>query len=179
MATSSNTNTITAPRGGELRYGFEAGGLRLVPAARVLTEMIAGARVFPVPKSAAALAGVLNLRGTIVPLLDPASFGKVASNIQPQQRRALVFDREEKRVGVLIEAAPELVSLLPASSDTPRLPGPLADFLTNAWQQADQPGRIWWEFNHQAAFEFLARSATSFSTTTAKSASLESTEVIV
>lgn len=148
---------------GELRYGFVVGGLHLVPAQRVLTEMIAQARIFPVPRSAPGLAGVTNLRGTIVPLLDRRETRRGAPSIQPFTHRALVFDRDESRVGLLLDTQPELLSLVPAPVDTPRPASPLSAFLTRPWAQLDQNGQplgqIWWEFNHRAAFESLARAA--------------------
>ncbi|RZI83070.1 MAG: chemotaxis protein CheW [Rubrivivax sp.] len=148
-----------APPAGELRYGFKVAGLQLVPAARVLTEMMAEARVFPVPKSASALAGVTNLRGTIVPLLDRREVRRGSPNIRPFQHRVLVFDREEQRVGLLLDAQPELLTLVPAPADTPRPATKLSDYLVKPWAQADRPDQIWWEFNHRAAFESLARGA--------------------
>ncbi len=146
------------PHGGELRYGFEVDGLRLVPAAGVLTEMVAEARVFPIPKAAGALSGVLNLRGTIVPLFDMKMLACVATDIRPSQRRALVFDRDEQRAGLLFDGVPELVGLVAAPTNTPRPVGPLVEFLTRAWSRADQPKQIWWEFDHRKVFDFLARS---------------------
>lgn len=147
------------PPMGELRYGFRVAGLQLVPAARVLTEMMAEARVFPVPKAAPALAGVTNLRGTIVPLLDRRQVRRGAPTIRPFVQRALVFDRDDNRIGLLLDSPPELLALTPAPSDTPRPASTLSAFLTRAWSQVDQPEQIWWEFNHRAAFESLARSA--------------------
>lgn len=149
-----------SPKEGELRYGFRVAGLRLVPAARVLTEMVAEARIFPVPKAASALAGVTNLRGTIVPLLDRREVPRGTPHIRPFQHRVLVFDREEQRVGLLLDAAPELLSLVPAPQGTPRPPHALLSaYLVRPWVQAGQPDQVWWEFNHRAAFESLARGA--------------------
>lgn len=147
------------PTVGELRYGFRVAGLQLVPAARVLTEMMAEARVFPVPNAAPALAGVTNLRGTIVPLLDRRQVRRGAPNIRPFVQRALVFDRDDHRIGLLLDAPPELLSLVPAPANTQRPASTLSPFLTRAWSLVDEPQQIWWEFNHRAAFESLARSA--------------------
>lgn len=163
---------------GELRYGFVVGGLRLVPAQRVLTEMIAQARIFPVPRSAPGLAGVTNLRGTIVPLLDRREARRGAPSIQPFTHRALVFDRDESRVGLLLDTQPELLSLMPAPDDTPRPASPLSAFLTRPWAQADQNGQIWWEFNHRAAFESLARGASQAEVPRAETIGVDMEEVI-
>lgn len=147
------------PAGGELRYGFRVAGLQLVPAARVLTEMMAEARIFPVPKSATALAGVTNLRGTIVPLLDRRQARRGSANIRPFQHRVLVFDRDEQRIGLLLDEAPQMLALVPAQIDLARPETVLANYLTRAWTQVDQPDQIWWEFNHRAAFQALAQGA--------------------
>jgi CheW-like domain len=145
-----------SPSNRNLRYGFKVAGLSLVPAESVLTEVIADARVFPVPKSAAALAGVVNLRGTIVPLLDPNALGKTMNDIRPSQQRALVFDREELRVGLLINDDPVLLPLVSAPEKSTRPDSPLSRFLIKPWAQENAPEMIWWEFDHHAAFEFLA-----------------------
>jgi chemotaxis signal transduction protein len=163
---------------GELRYGFVVGGLPLVPAHRVLTEMIAQARVFPVPRSAPGLAGVTNLRGTIVPLLDRREKRRGAANIRPFTHRALVFDRDESRVGLLLDNQPELLSLMPAPDDTPMPASPLSAFLTRAWVRVDQGGQIWWEFNHRAAFESLARGASQANVASAETLGADMEEVI-
>lgn len=149
----------------------------LVPGQRVLTEMMAQARVFPVPKSAPGLAGVTNLRGTIVPLLDRRGKRRGIS-IQPFTHRALVFDRDESRVGVLLDAQPELLSLVPAPENTPRPESPLSAFLTRPWAQLDQANQIWWEFNHRAAFECLARDAAQADVPCTATASVDMEEVI-
>jgi chemotaxis signal transduction protein len=151
------------------RYGFELNGLRLVPAQGVLTELVTEATVFPVPRAADTVAGVLNLHGTIVPVLDPEPLGTAGADLRPGQRRALVFDREEQRIAVLLKGAPKLLHLLPLGHRT-RPQGPLARFLTRAWCQTDQPGRHWWEFDHRAAFESLARAMSPLSSASAASA---------
>jgi chemotaxis signal transduction protein len=146
-------------QGGELRYGFRVAGLQLVPAARVLTEMMAEARIFPVPLSSQAMAGVTNLRGTIVPLMDRRMTRRGAPHVRPFVHRALVFDRDDHRIGLLLDAPPALLTLVPAPPDTPLPESALSAFLTRPWAELDQPGQIWWEFNHRAAFESLALGA--------------------
>lgn len=176
----NNTHAMRDAGGakGELRYGFVVGGLHLVPAQRVLTEMIAQARIFPVPRSAPGLAGVTNLRGTIVPLLDRREKRRGAASIRPFTHRALVFDRDETRVGLLLDAPPELLNLMPAADGTPRPASPLSAFLTRPWAQVDQNGQIWWEFNHRAAFESLARGASQTDVSSAEVIGEDMQEVI-
>jgi chemotaxis signal transduction protein len=154
--TTETPGQPAAPEG-ELRYGFRLAGLQLVPAARVLTELVGDAQVYPVPRGPAALAGVINLHGTIVPLFDPALIGRPRPDIRPSRRLALVFDRDEQRAGLLVDAAPELLRLVPAGPA--RAPsGPLAASVRRAWQAAEGAADTWWEFDHRAAFAWLAAS---------------------
>jgi chemotaxis signal transduction protein len=139
------------------RYGFMVDGLRLIPQANILTEVIANAQIYAVPKSANALVGVLNLRGTIVPLFDPLQFARPASDIRPSHHRAMVFDRDEARAALLLDSDPQLLALTEASLETPRPNALLTHFLLKAWAQADDVNKIWWEFDHHAAFAALAQ----------------------
>ena len=169
------TRHSEASRGGETRYGFELAGLHLVPSHGVLTELVAEATVFRVPRAADTVSGVINLHGTIVPVLDPDPAGAPGADLRPRHRRALVFDREEQRIAVLLKGSPQLLNLVPGAATTPRPHGPLARFLTRAWCQADQPSQHWWEFDHRAAFESLARAAHPLSTARAASAGASTT----
>jgi twitching motility protein PilI len=144
-------------QGIQSRYGFRVGGVQLVPAHAVLTEMVNDAVVNPVPKASHAVMGVLNLRGSIVPVFDPQALGKARADIHPKLYRALVFDRDEQSLGLLLDSDPELL-LLESAPGTPVPPDFVwVDYLTRPWVRQDQPQQVWWEINHRAAFEFLAR----------------------
>ena len=149
--------TIATPDGVIFRFGFELLGIKLVPAEGVLTELVADTPVFPIPKSAASLVGLTSLRGSLVPLFDPALIGRTSPDIRPQQRLVLVFGRDDDRAGVLVDAAPVSVSLLPGDTEA-RIPASvLAPFLLRPWAQLNAPHIVWWEFNHRAAFAFFAQ----------------------
>jgi chemotaxis signal transduction protein len=148
---------VVPKRSQNLRYGFKLAGVKVVPAARVLTEVVANAQIFRVPKSVATLVGVLNLRGFIVPVVDAAAIAASVTDIRPSQRRALVFDRDAASVGLLIQADPEMVALVAAPEHIARPQFAFSAFLTQAWAQEDQPSTLWWELDHRAAFDHLAK----------------------
>jgi chemotaxis signal transduction protein len=154
-------SNAASARSANLRYGFRVSGLQLVPAESVLTEMVIDAKVFPLPKAAAAMAGVMNLRGTIVPLLDANATEKRSSDIRPSQCRALVFDRDERRIGLIVNSDPVMVALVEAATESIRPASPMEPFFIRPWAQEDQPSQIWWEFDHRAAFAYLARTTVS------------------
>ena len=139
------------------RFGFELLGVKLVPGAGVLTELVADAQVFPIPKTTASLVGLTSLRGTLIPLFDPKLIGSTSPDIRPQQRLILVFGRNDDRAGVMVNAAPASVSLLPDESSVDPPESPLAPFLSRPWVQANESQTVWWEFDHPAAFAFFAQ----------------------
>jgi chemotaxis signal transduction protein len=156
MANNNSGAVEALPLATTARYGFMVDGLRLVPQENMLTEVLADIDVSPVPLSANALIGVLNLRGTIVPLFDAAKFAKPARTIRPTHCQAMVFDSDEARIGLLLNSAPQLVVLSPMPADTVRPNALLTNFLLQPWAQANDPSKIWWEFDHRAAFAALA-----------------------
>lgn len=159
MANNSPESVAAQPLATTARYGFVVNGLRLVPQENTLTEVIANAVIYAVPKTANAMIGVLNLRGTIVPLFDPAKFAQRSSTIHPSHCRAMVFDRDEARVGLLLAHDPQLIALADAPPQVTRPNALLSNFLLKAWIQADDPAKVWWEFDHRAAFAALAQAS--------------------
>ena len=139
------------------RFGFEVLGVKLVPSAGVLTELIAAAQVYPIPRTTASLVGLTSLRGTLVPVFDPARASGTATSIRPQQHLVLVFDRDDDRAGVLVNTAPVSVSLMPDEADDAIPDSPLAPFIKRPRAQLNSPKSVWWEFNHRSAFAFFSQ----------------------
>lgn len=142
------------------RYGFVWEGWRLVVAAGVLTELVADAQVFPVPRAAPALLGMMNLRGSVVPVFDVQRLTQGHStDIRPQLRRVLVFGRDtDSRGALVLTGTPELLTLRPPTvGPLPAQPpaGRLSPFLRCAWQASELPESLWWELDHHAVFHFL------------------------
>lgn len=145
----------TATRSSQLRYGFRTAGMQMVPAQQVLTEVVNDARVYRVPKTASALAGMINLRGTLIPIFDIETRTAPASDIRPLRMRVLVFGRDASRMGIVIKDDPVILSLLEAPHEVTRPLTHLEKFLVRAWVQEDLPEKIWWEFDHQSALASL------------------------
>lgn len=182
MPATDLMTTWTLPEPGEVpagsaRYGFECAGLLLVPPAGMLTELVAQAPVFPVPRSVSALVGVLNLHGHIVPVLDPDRIGHARLNLQPAPQRVLVFGRGDQRIGVRLKGMPQLLQLSPGPTIALRPQGVLTRFLTHAWTPLDRPHQVWWEFDPLAALAHLAQTAPASSTPRTGTARIAQTEV--
>jgi hypothetical protein len=141
------------------RHGFRVGGLCLVPAAGVLTELIVQAQAFPLPRSSATLVGLVNLRGSVVPVFDAHAPERPIAHIRPAPCTALVFGRDQERSALLCPEAPQLLDLMVPPVNPARPVSPLEPHLRRPWMRCDAPHDIWWEIDHLAAFGLLAQVA--------------------
>jgi chemotaxis signal transduction protein len=140
------------------RYGFEVGGLRLVAPANALTEAVAKATIYPIPKSAQALVGVINHRGTAVPIFDIAPALSKRPDLRLLTRDVLVFGQGEHSVGMLMSLAPELLELRHLPQAIPKPSSHLVSFLSSPMGTVQVTDTVWWNFDYQGAFKFLALS---------------------
>jgi chemotaxis signal transduction protein len=138
------------------RYGFEVDGLHLAAPAKVITEAVAKATIYPIPKSAPAMVGVINHRGTTVPIFDPAPMPALRTQLRPMERDVLVFGQGEHSVGMLMGSAPELLDLHALAHTTPKPSSHLSPYLSSPMVSAQDSGTVWWDFDYRSAIKSLA-----------------------
>ena len=84
-------------------------GLRLTDVVQV---MAAPAELPRAPSTPAAVLGILNLRGTMVPVLDPRLLFEVEANRQEEAAKLLIFSHEERRIAMRVDS---IEGILPVS----------------------------------------------------------------
>jgi chemotaxis signal transduction protein len=141
------------------RYGFAINGLYLAAPAKIITEAVAKATIYPVPKSALALVGVINHRGTTVPIFDPSPTPAPRTGLRPMERDVLVFGQGEHSVGMLMGRAPELLELYALEHPTPKPSSHLSPYLSNPMVSMQNTATVWWDFDYHSAFKSLAMPA--------------------
>ena len=112
------TDTAAARRP-DLHVLFTVGdGEYAVPASDVAQmESFSGAT--PIPGAAAHLAGIIQVRGQVVPIIDlRVRFGLGASD-RTADTRVVVTQQGERRVGLLVDSAREVVGLTPEQIEPP------------------------------------------------------------
>ncbi len=141
-----------AAPGTGLRYGYRLGGLALLVDAGLKSEVMEAARLCPVPRTPPALAGLVNVRGNIVPVFDlEQALGLPPPDQAPEH--VLVLGEGEAAAGVRIARLPESVRLAGAVEAAP--PPALAGHVQGAWH--DVHGTLWWALDHRACFRQLQR----------------------
>jgi chemotaxis signal transduction protein len=134
------------------RYGFRLGDLGLLIERNTTCELLEQMPVYPVPGTPAWLRGLINLRGNLVPVFDPASLLGLDGDAAPVRRWLLVLDRGEQAVGLFIDHWPQPVVVRQALPRLPPLPAALQPYIAAGYIQDD---RIWLEFDHRGFFRTL------------------------
>ena len=97
------------------RIGNETFGVRIGS----VREIVRVPEITAVPSAPETVEGVINLRGKIIPVMDLRKrFGQV--EIQPDKKnRILVVELENKLVGLIVNAASEVLKLAPSEIEAP------------------------------------------------------------
>ena len=95
---------------GNETYGVRIGSVR---------EIVRVPEITAVPSAPDLIEGVINLRGKIIPVMDLRKrFGQ--TEIQPDKKnRILVVELENKLVGLIVNAASEVLKIPPSDIETP------------------------------------------------------------
>jgi purine-binding chemotaxis protein CheW len=97
------------------RIGSETFGVRIGS----VREIVRVPEITAVPSAPETVEGVINLRGKIIPVMDLRKrFGQ--SQIQPDKKnRILVVELENKLVGLIVNAASEVLKIAPSEIEAP------------------------------------------------------------
>ena len=95
---------------GKETYGVRIGSVR---------EIVRVPEITAVPSAPELIEGVINLRGKIIPVMDLRKrFGQ--ADVQPDKKnRILVVELENKRIGLIVNAASEVLKIPPAEIEAP------------------------------------------------------------
>jgi len=97
------------------RIGNETFGVRIAS----VREIVRVPEITAVPSAPETVEGVINLRGKIIPVMDLRKrFGQ--SDIQPDKKnRILVVELNNKLVGLIVNAASEVLKIAPSEIEAP------------------------------------------------------------
>lgn len=97
------------------RVGNETFGVRISS----VREIVRVPEITSVPSAPASVEGVINLRGKIIPVIDLRKrFGQTATPAD-KKNRILVVDLDNKLVGLIVNAASEVLKISPSEIEQP------------------------------------------------------------
>jgi twitching motility protein PilI len=135
-----------------VRHGFRVGSLALLIGTDTPREVIASPAISTLPNGPAWLAGMMNVRGNLVPVFDLA----LALNVSRQDAArefALVLEKGERAVAMLIDGLPIALSGMQPLERLPHLPPALQDHVQAAFVKDEI---TWLAFDHENFFAVLA-----------------------
>jgi len=105
-----------------LHVVFRVGSAEYVLPASIVLEMESLTEVTPVPGTLPHVAGLVHIRGRVIPLVDlRVRFGLPPAEHGPD-RRVVVVEHEGRRIGLSVDAAREVAKIPPeAFSEPPEL----------------------------------------------------------
>jgi len=140
------------------RMGVRIGGLLLLIPVDAGREVIPPPPISRIPYTAAWLRGLVNVRGSVVPVVDLAAALEMDAGAKPQPY-LLISGRGEAVMGILIDGLPRLVNL--TAADRPIEPRQIAPLLRDAIISAyERDGGVWLDVDLPVLFDTISRHVT-------------------
>ncbi len=99
--------------------GFRVGGETFAVPIGLVHEIVRVPEITAVPEAPGCVEGVINLRGKIIPVVDLRKrFGEAPAS-RGKKNRILVAEVEGKLVGLMVDAASEVLKLPPSEIEAP------------------------------------------------------------
>jgi len=97
------------------RIGNETYGVRIAS----VREIVRVPEITSVPSAPELIEGVINLRGKIIPVMDLRKRFGQTEIISDKKNRILVVELENKLIGLIVNAASEVLKIPPSDVDSP------------------------------------------------------------
>lgn len=135
-----------------LRFGVRVGDIGLLVPAGMHSELVEDTRIYPLPTAPGWFLGLINLRGTLVPVFDLKVLFRMDITAE-QNASLLVLNSDELAVGFLIDALPETLHTTQRLAQVPMLPTVLQEHAQVVYVQ---DGRVWVELEYDAFFHAVS-----------------------
>jgi len=97
------------------RIGNETYGVRI----GAVREIVRVPEITSVPSAPELIEGVINLRGKIIPVMDLRKRFGQTEIVSDKKNRILVVELEDKLIGLIVNAASEVLKIPPSEIDSP------------------------------------------------------------
>ena len=134
-----------------LRYGFSIGSLNFIYDVQIACELVKGASIYSVPNTPNWMVGLINLRGSLVPVFNLEKYFdfKEASD---SHKLLLVLGKGEKAVAFQLKKYPELLDNLVQRDSLPKLIPKIDGYILAAYSSEET---IWLELDKEKFFSTL------------------------
>lgn len=136
----------------QLRHGVKIGAFSILLPSDTVSEVVKGQSIYPIPKTAEWVKGLLNLRGNLVPVFDLAKHFDTRAEAS-ETPQILAVGKAEQAVALIIDGIPKLASTeQPISYSTLPLPERIKNHVREAYMEGDN---MWLELDLSGLIESL------------------------
>lgn len=144
--------SLAAAEHEQLRHGVTIGPFSVLLPPDVVSEVVKGSSIYPVPKTASWVKGLLNLRGNLVPVFNLAEHFD-ASAQAAESPQILAVGKAEQAVALIVDGIPKLASTRqPISHDALPLPEGMRNHVRGAYVEEES---MWLELDISGLIESL------------------------
>ncbi len=148
---SVNVETLPSPVT-RVRFGFRVANIGLVVDQGTVSEVMEQLPAYPIPNTPSWLQGVMNVRGTLVPVFDLYSLLEAGESPR-KNRMMLMLGKGEDALIIRIDSLPQALTLNRRLKQLPPMPKALKGHIAVAYTQ---DGSIWLDFDHHSFFTALS-----------------------
>lgn len=131
-----------------IRFGARVGDIGLLIPLGMLSELVEDAEIYPLPTTPLWFQGLINLRGSLVPVFDlKALFENVGQ--KAERTNLLVLNSREEAVGILINGLPMTLDVAQTLEQLPVLPPVLREYSQAVYVLGEE---VWVEFDFDGLF---------------------------
>lgn len=137
------------------RLGFKVGNIGLLIKENIVSELSENrAQICRIPNTASWLAGLINLRGNLIPVFDINALADIERKAK-NKAMLLILGTGETAGALMIDDLPLHIRLAPEDKldMLPSLPDSIRPYATTAYERDSQ---IWFNFDHVGFFQSLS-----------------------
>lgn len=135
----------------QIQHGYSIGQFNFLVKELTCAEIMEDNSIFPLPKTQPGLRGLINARGSLIPVFDLKQLLNIKKN---QKEYILVLGTEDDAVGIIIDSLPIQPSIKKQMQQTPPLHDAIKDYISHTYM--DEENLVWMDFDYASFFISLA-----------------------
>lgn len=146
----NKSNTVNKDK--IVQHGYSIGQYHFLIKKLTQAEIIDNTTIYPIPKSHTSLRGLINSRGSLIPVFDL----KVFLNLENSEKEhILVLGKEENAVAILTDSLPSQPSINKKMQQSPPINDTLKEYISDTYM--DEKNNVWLDFDYEKFFSDLAK----------------------
>ncbi len=137
----------------DTRYGYRIGNLHFLVPEKTVSEIIQSPSIFTLPNAPVWVEGLMNVRGSIVPVMNLGKLIKNENHNNKQQVLVLNKVNMTSAIALIIDGLPQSLVYEENTVSKEHYPAELSEFLGNGFQKDNTN---WIEFDPQGLFEKIS-----------------------